>query len=210
MQNNITPKFAQVKINNKSISAIKTKIMSQEFWLKEELKQLYIKKISLNRTVYRAHLEVLNTLHPAIINNVIGTVNTQITNTTKVIIATHNKKFTKLQREQHTHRDIKCKHVFHKRVDNHTKMIFSEDEIKLLSKGFNYNLPKFNKNNLVREVTNAEAALKYIKNQGTQQEARSIINNKLTRLLKISNNVIMPSKHKEEFKTAKSINKNSN
>ena len=53
----------------------------------------------------------VNTLHPAIINNVIGTVNTQITNTTKVIIATHNTKFTKLQREQHTHRDLSLIHI---------------------------------------------------------------------------------------------------
>ena len=68
LNSNITPKFASVNINNNSVGAIKAKYIAQKTWLKEEIKQLYIKKNKLNQLLCKAHLEILNMLRPVMVN----------------------------------------------------------------------------------------------------------------------------------------------
>ena len=96
LNNNITPKFASININNKSVAAIKGKYIAQKTWIKEELKQLYIKKNKLNQLLYKAHLEMLNMLHPVMVNKAMDVVGTQIMNIIKTILAKHDKKFNRL------------------------------------------------------------------------------------------------------------------
>ena len=119
---------------------------------------------------------VLNTLHPAITHEVLDLIQTQIRNIAKVIISKHNKKFDKLYYKQCKQDNIACKHKFYKRVANYTDIMLSTEEQELLSKGLQYNLPDFSKNVLIREITNAEAVIKCIKDQDIQCETRSLIN----------------------------------
>ena len=49
LRQDITPKFAVIKIRNTSIAASNTKIKAQKVWLKEEIKALYKKKNYLNK-----------------------------------------------------------------------------------------------------------------------------------------------------------------
>ena len=144
--------------------------------------------------LYKAHLLVLNTLHSAIVNEVMYLIQTQIRNIASVIISRHIKKFYKLYREQHKQDNVECKHIFYKRVANLTNIELSTEEQNLLSKGLHYNLPDFSKHALTREVTNAEATIKCIKNQDTQCETRSLINNKLNRLLKLNSCLLYTSR----------------
>ena len=65
-------------------------------------------------------------------------------------------------------------------------MNLTNDEETLLNKGLKYNLPARSKNHLVHEVINAEAAIKFLPSDNTQNEARVMINNKLNRLLNMN------------------------
>ena len=211
LHNNITPNFSKINIQNKSLAAVKTKSIAQKIWQKEEIKQLYVKKDRLNRILYIAHLKVLDSLHPAIISNVMELIEAQIREVVKVIISKHIKKFDNLYKKQHMYDNndnINCKHNFYKRVVNYTNIELSSDETELISKGLKYNLPKLSKNSLLRGVINAEAAIKCIKNQETQQVTRSVINNKLDRILKmdgLSKNKNQFIKYKKELNLMKTI-----
>ena len=113
--------------------------------------------------MYKAHLEMLNKLHSAIIYSAMELIGTQIRKAVKVIIATHTKKFDLLFSKQHKPDNIDCKHRFYKRIAKYTNIRLSKDEEDLLSKGLKYNLPNFNnKNVLLWEITNAEAVIKCI------------------------------------------------
>ena len=169
-----------------------------------------MKKDRLNRILYTAHLKVLDSLHPAIISNVMELIEAQIREVIKVILK-HIKKFDNLYKKQHMYDNINCKHNFYKRVVNYTNIELSSDETELLSKGLQYNLPKLSKNSLLRGVINAEAAIKCIKNQETQQVRRSVINSKLDRILKmdgLSTNKNQFLKYKKELNLMKTIKQN--
>ena len=68
LKNNITPNYARIKFKCSFFADIKTKRHSELYRIKEELKSLYKKKSHLNSRLYRAHLQLLNDVHPALIN----------------------------------------------------------------------------------------------------------------------------------------------
>ena len=55
----IVPNCVQIKIISKSYSAKKTKELATKLWIKNEIKQLYRKKSSLNTMLMKKHLELL-------------------------------------------------------------------------------------------------------------------------------------------------------
>ena len=95
-----------------------------------------------------------------------------------------------LKHEQIKEDTIICKHKFYTRVSNLKPIQFTSDEIDILNKGLNYNIPYVNKDHITHEIINAEAAIKTIPSQALQNETRAIINNKLNKLLenKVTNN----------------------
>ena len=81
------------------------------------IKALYKKKNYLNKLLFNAHLKVLNSIHPIIINEVLEVIHRQIRNIAISIVSRHNKIYDKLDREQNKADNIICKHKFYKRVD---------------------------------------------------------------------------------------------
>lgn len=182
----LTPKYAVVRINNKSRAAQTAKNSAEKIWVKKEIDHLYTKKIRLNSELYRIHLKLLNELHPAICDSVLNIVEQQIQRFRYKTLVTHNRKIHALQQKQSNAVNTVCNHIFYKRVANLTDINLTFDEEVLLSKGLKYNLPTRNANHLVYEAINAEAAIKFIPNENTQNETRVILNNKLNRLLNIN------------------------
>ena len=72
---NIIPKYASIKINKKSEFSTKIKRYAGIMWMREELKYLYKKKTVLNRELYRTHLQLLDSVHVALLDNVLQTIN---------------------------------------------------------------------------------------------------------------------------------------
>ena len=68
---NLTPKYAIINIRSSSKSVNVTIKHAQTFYIKEEIKSLYTKKSILNKQLLKLHLQMLNSIHPAIINNVL-------------------------------------------------------------------------------------------------------------------------------------------
>ena len=56
--NNIIPRYAFIKINRKSETAMKIKRHAEIMWMKEELKYLYKKKAKLNRDLYLSLIHI--------------------------------------------------------------------------------------------------------------------------------------------------------
>ena len=68
IQMNIIPKYARININSRTPAALKTKQIAEKMWLTQEIRQLYKNKNRLNTDLYKAHLEMLKEIHPAVID----------------------------------------------------------------------------------------------------------------------------------------------
>jgi hypothetical protein len=206
LRNNITPKYAVININSKSKAAYLAQQTAQKTWIKQEINSLYIKKINLNNELYKLHLELLNSMHPAVSNNVLEVIKQQIKRVTSKILFTHNKKLRSLHDKQQNNINIRSHHTFYRRIANLSSINLTNAETILLSKGLSYNLPRFNNNYLVHEVVNAEATIRMLSDTNTQNEARTIINNKLNRLLKFNNiNQRLKDKYSSDYRHIRNI-----
>ena len=91
---NIIPKY--ISSNSRHCSE---KIKS--FWIKEEIKRIYILKSRLNTKLYLPHLEILNELHPAIINGIFDIINRQINKLVSSLKRKQIRTFQNLYTKQH-------------------------------------------------------------------------------------------------------------
>ena len=142
-----------------SKAAKTTQQYAERFRVKEEIKALYIKKSLLNIRLFKLHLQILNNIHPVIIDEVLEAAHRYIS---IIVRRTHFNQLRKLRRLEHKHwqSTIVSKHTFYPRVMNLTTLSFDDNEMKLLNKELNYNLPPVGKNKLIYEVIEAEAAVK--------------------------------------------------
>ena len=74
----IIPKYARININSRTLAALKTKQIAEKMWLTQEIRQLYKKKNRLNTDLYKAHLEMLKEIHPAVIDITMTKINALI------------------------------------------------------------------------------------------------------------------------------------
>lgn len=187
IRNDIIPTYAKIKINSNSIASQIIRKRAEIMWIKEEIKQLYIKKVKLNKTLYRLHLNMLNIIHPAIINNVSNCIDRYVTRIVNQVYYIHRKKLNNLLNNQRQNdQNINCKHTFYPRICNLTDIHFDKDEIDILSKCLKFNIPNiYNKNNhnkfIIQEIVNTEAAIKMIRDDNLQNEARILANIKFNK-----------------------------
>lgn len=110
----------------------------------------------LNMDLYKIHLELLNSLHPIIIDNILYIVNMEVNKAIRPVGCLHKKKLQHLNNSQNTKLNTECKHKFYTRVSNLSKINFDKNEMELLNKGQKYNIPQRNKGNtIIRDVGNA-------------------------------------------------------
>ena len=206
----ITPKCAQIRIknnnNNKnSIAAIKTQKLAQIIRIKEEIKYLYSKKAKLNNELYKLHLEIYNTFNFIIAESFIHNINQYTKNIAKEIYKKQQIKIKTLNKKQNLPLPT-CKHTFFPRLINNTNIQLTTPEIETLNRGLKFNLPKINKMNIDNEVINAEAAIKTIPTQDSQNETRVIINKKLKQIIKTNGtNTKSQNKFRKHAKNIKNI-----
>lgn len=205
LKNNLIPNYASIRIGNNSKTATKIKKRAQVMWIKEELRYLYAKKTELNKDLYLAHLKLLNNVHASQLDNIFHDIDKYINDVLQRVYTKHDKKLRTLKSKHKPNEDnITCKHEFYARVSNLTSINFNKNEMDILNKGLNYNIPHNNKDHIVQEIIYAEAAIKSIPNINSQNEARFLINNKLNKYL----NKITPKlnyKYTNEVKTLKQI-----
>ena len=214
IKNHIIPKYARLKCNDSS-EAAKTAIKkAQIIRIKLEIRELYKKKVGLNKFLYKAHLKLLNSVHPAIIDNIIININNRVNDIVNKIYKKQHEKYQNLFKIFNKRDNIECKQEFFPRVQNLTTIEFNNEEINLLEKGLNYNIPMnpINNKTVFDEIINAEAAIKNIKNPTTQIEIRNYVNKKTNKIIKNrdndnnNNNKINKLKHKHK-QESKIINK---
>ena len=130
----------------------------------------------MNKSLYKAHLKLLNSIHPAIIENTIININSRVNDIVYKIYKKQHEKFQNLFKLFNKNNNIECKHKFFPRLQNLTNIEFNNEEIHILENGLNYNIPMNPTNNktLFDEIISAEAAIKNIKNPTTQIEFRTI------------------------------------
>ena len=130
-----------MKINSSSKAANTTKQFAERMYIREEIKALYIKQSLLNTRLFKLHLHILNSIHPSIINNAFDYIFRYTANISCRTCLNQLRKLRSLENKNRLETDIVCKHTFHPRIMNLTKINFNDNEMLLQNKGLNYNFP---------------------------------------------------------------------
>jgi len=132
LKNNIIPKYAKVKVPNTSTASHHTTQKAKIMRIKDELKFLHKKKETLNRELYRCHLQAAqewgkywNCIRECIIH--------------RDMEKKYKSMDDKIRLIQNTTRKQRTDVSFYHRVINNTNIEFSEEELHLLNKGLKYN-----------------------------------------------------------------------
>lgn len=167
---------------------MKTKKHAEVYRIKEEIKSLYRKKSYLNSKLYRIHLQLLNNIHPTLLDYYLDFVNNDIQRVIRQMRSKQLNKFQRLvDRQQPRTNNFNCKHKFYTHLQNLTSIKLTNDETNLLNKGLMYNLPRYKSNfsreHIVAKIISAETVVKAIEDQNGQDEAQFLINNRYTLLI---------------------------
>ena len=120
---NVIPNYAKIKINETSRMARKTEQFASKYRIKEEIKFLYGKKISLNLAVYKAHLELYNNVHPALCDTIIQHINQYVKNKIRFQKNKQTNKIGRLISNQNNDKFNSEKHAFYPRLINMTNVV---------------------------------------------------------------------------------------
>jgi hypothetical protein len=181
----VTPNYVKIKVAGTSLQAKRTQRVAELIRIKNELKFLYKKKQTINNQLYSIHLEAA-TFWDRNWNIIEENIREKLNLEMEKKYAVLNKKLNKLNRTSKYPYESEQKQKFSQRVQNLTTVGFNTDEIRLLSKGLQYNLPYTNKSqwldNLVMETEAAITRLPILDQEGFRYLARhnidKIINNK--------------------------------
>lgn len=176
----LIPKYARIKINNTTESAVRAKQIAEERWVANEIKRLHSQKDVTNYRLYKAHLELLNSVHPSMIISTLKKINQKIWPRIRKIRCSLKRKIRRLLRSKTTtaqNNDAfsSCHHVFFDRLYNHAKVDFSPTELDTLYKGLKFNLPHRKNNDLSKDLLLSESIIKSIPTQDIRNDARSSI-----------------------------------
>lgn len=163
----ICPRFVNLKIKIDSWISKKVLSVAQKTWINLELKTLYSKRSRLELELYNLHLKITKNLgsqefqnfleKTSLMNNVIESKNNKK-------LSVQDRKLTKLLSQLPKPSEFVTENVSRlipNTVNNLSKQIFSDCELKLLSKGLNFMLPPV-KAPLETLVFDIEAAIKFI------------------------------------------------
>lgn len=209
LRNNVTPRYMALRTSNLSSSAKKAQTTGLRKWIIEDRKIQYQKRDISNVYLKVVHTELLfrlDNLEFDIFDNKVRT---------DISIIIHKKYLTqksKLDRliapysSNNVNNNVKIysNHVFFDRFVNSTNVVFSDKEIKLLGKGFNYNLkPTNNKNNLEMLAVECELISNYSENNNASQVnmEKHILADKITKFNTNSNTTSLS----EEYALVNSI-----
>jgi len=198
IENNITPKYAQIPIKGNSIAARKTKTYAEIQRVRNEIKQLYIKKDQITHAIYKQHLMISNKITPHEFNEFNTKIHWHIKNLMINIKNTHDKKILELTIKQNPNSNNK---VFAERVVNLTNVNFNEKQLNLLQKGPKYNIKTSNKDKIESLIHDSENAIRKLPAQD-QEHVRNLVANKIDKIIHSNKTENIP-----ELKTIKSINK---
>ncbi|KAL1124763.1 hypothetical protein AAG570_001384 [Ranatra chinensis] len=200
---NITPKYAKIKIKNKSLSANRAIKLAEKSWVKFEIRSLHAKKEYINHTLYKTHLELTTFLDPQSLVDFTENVKSRAR---IEIERKFNSMKNKIDRLNKTNTDITPTpptHAFHPRLVNLTKIGFSKTESQMLEKGLNHNLKcPINTRTVESLIIDAETAIQKLP-EPLRDEARVDVSRAI-RNLPMTNNTLT---HKLEARTTINIRK---
>lgn len=150
----ITPKYARIKIRNKSPLAQIVKCRSEQLWLKLQIRESYKTKDLLFREARQLQSRLENNLTHGEFKQVSCYINRRVERYLQPIRNRHEKKIVNLCAEFNTDDEYKVTevHKFHERVVNLTNITFSKDEQDLIDKGLSYNVCPTLGPNTVKEI----------------------------------------------------------
>ena len=144
LRNNIVPKYARVKINNKNNVAQKVKITSEILWVKTEIKALYGQLNKLNRDVYNKYWELREQYSFIEIEEILYTFGVEYINRKvekrKNVIKKKLERLINDNNQCHGNKNIKMRYA--ERVVNISGVEFNKEETEILGKGLKFAIRK--------------------------------------------------------------------
>lgn len=146
LKNNLTPKYMKLKSNNKSMSVDKAIRLGMRRWLQEDMKIEYNKRDVYSVYLKCVHSELLNRLHNVEFDVLDFKVRCQVQTIVHKKYLTQLKKLNNLQKSNHHVNRVnpRSNHVFYQRFLNLSTVNFNSQEIKLLERGFKFNVQTVN------------------------------------------------------------------
>jgi hypothetical protein len=156
LHHDITPNYAKIKVPATSPGSFVTQNRVRTLQIKDEIKFLYKKKDQLNKQLYALHLQTAQewgNAWPIITDYVNDSIKRTMTDKHKTIDRKLNNLKKSLTKTPPHHTK------FYPRLMNNTKIHFNPSEMKLLNKGFKYNLSFKHKNWIQTLALEAETAI---------------------------------------------------
>jgi phosphatidate phosphatase PAH1 len=137
----LEPKYIEIKIKGKNEQSANTKQAAVKYRLNQEIKFLYKKKETLNKMMYRTHLEGANNW-----SKLWHCIQTSVNQTIDDIMDKQyqklNKKLDMTQKQntpqKHNKTHSMYQHTFYTRIQNLTHLKFTKEQINMLKLGFSY------------------------------------------------------------------------
>ena len=139
----VVPNYISIKIKNNSISARRTLEFASKFWLRSEMKQLYIKRNAIKTYLKLLHTQLSSKLHPVEWDIFDDDVRQSASHFIYLKRKVQDKKIEQLiLKKTPVIEEITTPfsdHKFHDRVSNLSTASFTPEQLNLLEKGLKYN-----------------------------------------------------------------------
>lgn len=172
----VTPKYANIKINNGDRIAKRVKCIAERTWIKMGIKRLYGKLNKHNKDMYELHKKLYTKYHYIEIEEILNKFGE---NYIKKKLGNHreriNEKLNKLLKNKNKDKQKTDKITFAEKVINLTTSTFTEEEYEILGKCMKY-IPhrNINKENTLIEC---EMIIERMENEEDKKQIRSDIKN---------------------------------
>jgi len=193
LQNNLTPKYANIQIKHNTPAAKRTQHFAQKQYIKNNIKDLHLMKTIKQNKLYSLYHELTKAFHHYEIDQIITHTKIAILKLSQKLKNKHDKKINALKSTQI--QKITTTHNFYPKTINTTNITFTDKETQLLDKGLKYIIPK--KQHIDKLIIDIETSIQKT-HTDHQDHLRHITIDKITKLNKQRTN-------KDEIYTLASI-----
>jgi hypothetical protein len=196
LSNNITPKYAKIKINGISRAAKQTQKQATKLRINNELKHLYTRKQNINNQLYRIHLK--NGQYWQHSWHIIeSNINDKLNKDASQHYHKFNNNLNNLVKQLENNRNVTRRQTFYLRLKNLMNIQFSKTERTLLNLGGKYSMGISPRNCIKQIIYETENAIRQV--NINQQEAISYLAIKNLQHI-LSKQITQTMDHKHEIR----------
>ncbi|XP_049842672.1 uncharacterized protein LOC126293473, partial [Schistocerca gregaria] len=211
LANKIIPDYIKNSVNSMSSAPKKVKKKVEILWLKQEIRELYTKKQSLNTELYQTHLDLANKFTvPAYFDEITNREKAYVQKVMQEKREKQNRKLNRIINSTYTptKNNLSQQYKFHDRIINLTDIKLTTHEKSLLEKGPKHNInTNISHKTIENLITETEHIIKEQERLSTPNFnanlTRELVAAEITQIIRTHKSTII-SKHKTSEETTAS------